>query len=335
MRLTTIILTTALLSNHVYGRNDSYDGGVPIRIKVGDATCINSNKHSISLHLRRYLVGKDVGWFSSDSEAGILINTIIEGEINDDGTPISQNVPKLIKQNVSEYKKGIVSLPIETKIFHNFNLKNNERTFHSIDLSFKVLKKKKKDNFGIALDQLSTISKTIPANIDPFTPAFSYFADYANSVVEQSLNDSNNVDSSLTDANLAISFSYEDNCSGDDATTGAIAVIKNYSHEKRRDRDEIREIKRNTIDISKVNEYCFTATYRPTFAIHFKPKSTDACPTTFDDTFTELYNPYTLFILNARTIKGRGLASSSSNNKLIEGNKERCDLFDIADEDCN
>lgn len=323
MKIKAMALALPLASISLYALAD-YEGGIPVRIPGTNQICINTNEHKISLHLRRFLVGKDENWFSQDRQVGLLLETAISSENWETGETKKQAFPKLFKSDVSRYKRGIVSIPVEEKLFHNFDLKKGTTNYDSVEISFTILKKKKKANFGIALEKLDEISKSIPASIDPFSTSFKFFADYANSVVSESLTEQNNVDSSLSDAKLVLSFSSDEKCEQDEQKTGIIAVIKSNA-----DRIE------NTIDIAKINKYCIEATYTPSFSIQYSNKNDDGtCPTNLSS-FNELQNPYTLFVLNAsKTNQKDGVAGAEINNEMIQGNKERCELLSIDLKDC-
>jgi hypothetical protein len=310
------LITAMLLSSLTFGAK--YDGGVAVRVNDKAGTCININKHKISLHLRRYLLDKDSGWFSEDKEAGLLLETAVNTEKKDGSSSDKISFPKMFKADVSEHKKGIVSLPFEQRIFHRFDLSKGDNLYPSIDLTFTVLKKKKKAKFGIALEQLDKVTKSIPGSIDPFTPAFKYFVEYSNSVVTESLDAKNNVDDALKDGQLVFSFSDTDTCLADDEKTGAVAVIKNW---KGKESDGV-------IDISKIGEYCLKHISKPANSLHFTKKVNESCNNATG--FKELINPYSLYVLNAKPITASTVARSPIENESYH----RCEAYGISEEDC-
>lgn len=97
-----------------------YDGGVALRIGNESGTCINIEKHRISLHLRRFLLGKDASWFSADKEAGSCENVTYQEAIN----PYS-----LFILNAKPQKSSVSRTLIETESLQrciHFGINKNE-----------------------------------------------------------------------------------------------------------------------------------------------------------------------------------------------------------------
>ncbi len=264
------------------------DGKIIVRIDDGVSTrCINSSKDAITMHMRRLIANKQVGIFTEDKEAALLINTVLSGE-EQGQSPKKVNFPRMFTATVEPYGKGYVSLPIEEKIFSRFALTSESYTYDSAEIEFAVLAKKKKSPFGVALTALADISKNMPLPLNPFSDGFKYFSEYANKVLDASLTEQNNVSSQSKEGKIALSFSGADVCTGDQEKTGTLAVISGAAG---LEADGYLDIKR---------EYCWKAQITPVFILKFATKPTSgACTAVSDATYRQVNNPYMAFYLAA------------------------------------
>lgn len=268
------------------------DGQIIVRVEDSAASrCINSSTDRITMHLRRIIADKDVGIFTEDKLAAVVINTIISG-VEAGTTPKKVSFPRMYTVSVSPYSKGYVSLPVEEKLFSRFQLSAAENSYDSAEIEFSLVIKKNKTHFGIALSALADITKNLPAPINPFSEGFKYFADYANKVVEASLNEENNVAESVKESKITMSFSSTDTCAVDQEKTGTIAIVKGANGSE----------KDGFVDIKK--EYCWKAEYKPVFTLKFAQRDSNiACKDIPSDAFIQVNNPYVAFFLNAEPNK--------------------------------
>ncbi|ABV38351.1 hypothetical protein Ssed_3747 [Shewanella sediminis HAW-EB3] len=282
--ITTFILF--LVIQHAYAA-EAPDGAKIFRIEDdSSSTCIDLTNHKISLHLRKAMVEKDIGWFSQDKEVGLIINTTVEGE-TENGTR-KVKFPRMFKATVEEYNKGVVSIPIEIKLFHRFLLTNEDSIFDSMQIDFVTLKKHEKTKFGAGLAALAKLTESLPTPPNPFSDGFKYFVEFSNDVLENSLNEKNNVDETVKEGGISLAFSETNICGGDFEKTGTIAVVKGFRGKE----------KDGVADINK--EYCWKAKGRPSFELKFAPLSVaGSCKNIQEGSYNILRNPYYAFVLNA------------------------------------
>jgi hypothetical protein len=264
------------------------DGKIIVRVEDGATSrCINLTTDRITMHMRRLIVNKDIGIFTEDKTAAVIVSTIISGE--EGGlTPKKVTFPRIYTVNVTPYEKGNVSLPIEEKLFSRFPLTNSGNSYDTAEVEFTVLTKKDKGPFGVALSALADISKSLPAPINPFSESFKYFSDYANKVVEGSLTSENNIGTQSKEGKMILSFSSTSTCAGDQEKTGTLAVVSGMNG---------KELD-GFIDIKK--DYCWNADLKPVFNLKFANKPTGAtCSSVLEGTYKRVNNPYIAFYLNS------------------------------------
>lgn len=263
------------------------DGEIIVRVDDGAATrCINASVDRITMNLRRLVVNKDVGLFSEDKAAGVLVSTVISGD-DSNGSPQKVSFPRMYTVTVAPYASGFVSLPVEEKLFTRFSLANSGNSYDTAELEFSVISKKDKTPFGVALAALEDISKNLPAPINPFSESFKYFSQYANKVVNDSLNKENNVAANTKEGKITMTFSATGTCTGDQEQTGTLAVVKG-SNGKESD---------GYVDIKK--GYCWAAELKPVFTLKFASQNGRKCSEIGAASFSRVANPYVAFYLNA------------------------------------
>ncbi|WDF91714.1 hypothetical protein [Aeromonas hydrophila] len=285
------------------------DGETIVRIDDGTSTrCINSSSDRITMNLRRLVVKKDVGFFSEDKTAGVFINTIISGN-DSSGDSRKVGFPRVYTVTVIQYASGIVSLPVEEKLFSRFYLSNNGNTYDTAELEFSVVSKKDKTPLGIALVALEDISRNLPVPINPFSEGFKYFTQYANKVVNESLNSANNVSEMSKEGKIVMNFSSTGICTGDQEQTGTIAVVKG-DHGKESD---------GYVDINKT--YCWAAELKPIFNLKYAVPNGKKCNEISSDSFKKIANQYVAFYLSAEPkelISSKGILSRIDNFPIQE-----------------
>lgn len=273
------------------------DGKIIVRVEDGSASrCINSTTDRITMNLRRIIVNKDIGFFTEDRAAAVIVNTTISGE-EGGATQKKVNFPRMYVVNTASYLQGYTSLPIEEKLFSRFSLTNSGNSYDTAEVEFTVLAKKGKAPFGLALSALADISKSLPTPMNPFSEGFKYFSDYANKVIEGSLNENNNIGQQSKEGKITLSFSSTSTCTGDQEYTGTLAIVSGV---KEKDTDGF-------VDIKK--DYCWKAVFKPVFTLKFAPKPTNStCAGVAEGLFKQVNNPYLAFYLNAEP---KTLTSSS------------------------
>lgn len=264
------------------------DGKIIVRVEDGTASrCINSTTDRLTMHMRRLVVNKDIGVFTEDKTAAVIVSTIISGE---EGGLIPKKVsfPRMYTVNIDQYTKGNVSIPVEEKLFSRFPLTNSGNSYDTAEVEFTVLAKKDKTPFGIALSALADISKNLPTPINPFSEGFKYFSDYANKVVEGSLTSENNIGVQSREGKIILSFSATSTCTGDQEKTGTLAIVSGMDG---KELDGIADIKK---------DYCWKADLRPVFTLKFASKpSGSTCASISETSYNRINNPYIAFYLNA------------------------------------
>lgn len=298
------------------------EGAIIVRIpddKQKDK-CINATTDRISLHLRRFVINKDISWFKQDKEAGLVSHTIITGK---DKAEKEKKIsyPRMFTTNVEQFEAGSVSIPIEQRFFHLYKLKTKEWQFTSVDLKFTIIKKKKRGKFGVALHGLAQITKKLPPPINPFSEAFQFFADYADSVVAESLNEANNVGGTTNEGTMAFAFSLDGTCSGDLETTGTKVAVKAAAGSEEDGFADIRK------------DYCWKAQLLPTFEVYFasKPSSGDCSSVTG---YKKLRNPYYGFFLNKFTPSADAKSIGAVSREDIKAALGRCEQHGIDGASC-
>ncbi len=267
------------------------NGAVIIRVDDGATSrCINSTNDKISIHLRHLSVTKDISWFTEDTAVGIKLDTTFEGTSGERTQKVT--FPRLFQTSVQKFADGIVTLPVEIKLINNFPLSQGDTTYDSIGIEFVVLKKKDKNQFGTALSALQNISNKLPIPSNPYSDGFKFFTEYANQVVNNSLDKANGVSETLKEGIITLSFSPTDTCIGDQEKTGSIVVVKGIKAQGGGESD-------GYVDINKT--YCWRVNYNP-FDVKFSslpPNGKEGCQAVPDGHFTTLQNPYYLFVVVA------------------------------------
>lgn len=316
-KLITALVTSLIASLQSANSASVPDGETIVRIDDGTATrCINSSSDRITMNLRRLVVKKDVGFFSEDKTAGVFINTIISG---DDSSGDSRKIsfPRVYTVTVTQYASGVVALPVEEKLFSRFYLSNNSNTYDSAELEFSIVSKKDKTPLGIALVALEDISRNLPVPINPFSEGFKYFTQYANKVVNESLNATNNVSEIAKEGKIVMNFSSTGVCTGDQEQTGTIAVVKG-DHGKESD---------GYVDINKT--YCWAADLKPIFTLKYAVPNDKKCSEINPASFRKVANQHIAFYLSAepRVLTSSKDTLSRIDNFPIQGNQGKARVF--------
>jgi len=278
----SIALLCLLCANSATAEN----GSVIIRLSDGASSrCINPSTDQIWLTMRRVIINKESTLFTKEKYAGIIIHTTINGRTGSQTAKIM--FPRMIEADIEKSSDGHgVSIPVEFSLLQGFQLKTRDNSYTNIEFDFKVIKNKERNNWGDALNALVNITKNLPLPSNPFSDGFLFFANYANSLIDTSLQ--KNKTDSVKEGNITLNFSPSGLCTDNSfESNGTIAVIQS----------SIGLEEDGFVDISKINndEYCWAPQLKPTFAIKFGRKSSDgSCKAV-----TAIRNDYYGFFLNA------------------------------------
>ncbi|MGB3941554.1 MAG: hypothetical protein WBK96_08705 [Candidatus Manganitrophaceae bacterium] len=190
---------------------------------------------------------------------------------------------------VESYAKGVVSVPLEIRLFHRFSLStDNKSTYDGIKIDFVVLKKVEKTAFGAGLTALADATKSFPMPNDPFSQSFKFAASFSTNVLEKSIKEKNSIPDSVKEGTISLAFS-DGICRGDLEKTGTIAVIKGFDGKE----------SDGSVVIEK--DYCWRSLNRPSFELKFAdiPKS-GLCKDVKENEFRVVRNPYFLLVLIAQ-----------------------------------
>ena len=275
----------AALYSAPFAQAQDTTGGIVVRVPDGESShCINGNTDAVTLHLVRMIGTKKSGWFSADKAIGLLIETGLEGASGSTAKKVT--FPRSFLIDVEEYQKGLVKLPVEAKLMSRFRLNNDRNIYTTTEFKFKVVRIRQESSLSSAVEILSRVTKKLPIPDNPFSSGFEFFIELGNELIGDFLNEKDNPDDVISDAQLALEFSPNGICSGNMATTGALAVIKSHEHGD------------STVNISNEKAYCFRYVSSPTRQLQFANRTDGACPTS-DQDYKLVSNPHYLLVLSA------------------------------------
>jgi|GEM_PF-2035405 len=297
-------------------------GAVIIRIPDGASSrCINSSTDQVWLTLRRVILNKESGLFTEDKYAGVIINTTISGKTGSKTEKVS--FPRMIEADIESYSKGHgVSIPLEFGLLEGLQLKNENASYLNVDFDFNIIKGKKRNAWGEALNGLVTITKNLPIPANPFAEGFQFFAGYANSLVESSVQQKQA--DNIKQGNIKLSFSPNGQCRNTGfESNGTIAVI--YASPGLE--------KDGFFDITKTNDnsYCWATQLTPAFSLAYGKTAADG---SCKEPIT-VRNDYFGFFVNAVPVSSTEAAglredvSIAAKRPVVSGKKAQ-ELYDFA-----
>jgi len=244
--------------------------------------------------MRRVILKKEAGLFTVDKYAGIVVSTTISGNTGAKTEKIA--FPRMVEADIQSYAAGHgVSIPVEFGLIDGLRLREKDISYSNVDFDFNVIKGKKRNGWGQALNALVDITKKLPIPANPFTEGFTFFADYANSVVDASVQQRKA--DNLKQGVVHLSFSPNGQC-GNKAfeSTGTIAIV---FASPGTEADGI-------VDIGRVgnNEYCWAAELQTAFSVKFGRKTNGNCSAD-----TAIRNDYYGFFLNALPVSTASAAA--------------------------
>jgi len=270
-------------------------GAVVVRIPDGSTSrCVNAATDQIWLTMRRVILKKQASLFTEDKYAGVIVGTTVSGNTGTKTEKIT--FPRMIEADIQSYAAGHgVSIPVEFGLIEGLKLRDGSVAYSNVDFDFTVIKGKKKNGWGQALNALVGITKKLPIPSNLFTEGFRYFAEYANSVVDASMQDRES--DKLKQGVVHLSFSPNGQCTSRSfESTGTVAVIFATPGSEAE----------GVVDIGKINnnEYCWSAELQPAFTVKYgKRVAVGTCLPV-----TAVRNDYYGFFLNATPVSTNAAA---------------------------
>ncbi len=321
MRLLHVVFVALMCSFNCSAQG----GAVPIRVADGiKPRCINASRDKIWLTLRRVIITRSKGWFTQDNSVAAIINVSVKTEPQ---APKPIVFPLMTEATLRDFGVGQVSVPLEYTIVDGFNLKQASTTYTGVGLEVTLLNKQGKTGWGRALQSLSEITKKLPIPASPITQSATYLMDFANSAITKELSDQQS-DDKIRSAALAMNFDPTGRCSAsgsggsDFETTGTIAILQEAGIKGQ-----------NYVDVSRTNDYCWSAELRPAFVLKATRKEGDvACADPrYNVRYKQVTNNYVGFFLNAIPSTGvSGGAASRDRDESIS----RCVANGIDSAEC-
>lgn len=302
------VVTPLLLGLSGMAEAGEASGAVIFRVPDGvSSRCINASTDQIWLTMRRIVLNKESRLFTVDKYAGIVITTTIDGKTGGKTAKIA--FPRMIEADIESYADGHgVSIPVEFGLLEGFQLKGEEGSYTNVDFDFNVVKGKKRNAWGDALNTLVKVTKSLPLPVNPFAEGFKFFADYANAMVDSSIQQKEQ--DNIKQGTVKLSFSPGGQCSNDNfESTGTIAVIYASPGSEAE----------GFVDIGRINDegYCWGTQLRPVFSIKFGRKDAGGvCKAT-----TSIRNDYYGFFLNALPISLADAPSIRKDFQLVGDRK--------------
>jgi len=267
-------------------------GGVIIRIDdSAPSRCIDGQKDTVWLTLRRLKTTKVKGWFTQNSGVGVLVNA---GVRTDPVPPKPISFPLMTDANFEDAAAGQVSLPVEYTLIESLQLVQKDGhgqsvRYSGLDIDLTLLNQNKATTWGKALQTLDQVAKKLPLPSNPVTQGATYLLDVANNAVSDAVQKQSPSDAYKTAA-LALNFDKAGQCSSSDfEKTGTLAVVMDAGAP-------------GFIPVATVDSYCWTAKLKPAFILQAGKKTTAAssCKTDADhQAFAEVTNNYIGFVLSA------------------------------------
>jgi hypothetical protein len=318
-----LAVVTLLILAPAVGFAIEMDGAATIRLidGTGSGECIDSSKDAVSLHLRRLIIKRNAGFFTADSQIAVVLETRLQALSAVERETTIVTYPRVFRTSVNDYAGGLVSLPVEVRILTRFPLSQASMDTAGIDLDFSAVRKKGNGTFGLAIEHLARLSESLVPPANPYGKAFGYFADYAKGVVDASIADKNIIDGELKEGRLALTFSDNQSCEGDEERTGTIAVVQ--AHEG--------TIPNGVVSIATPEAYCWRSRFEPIFSVEVASKPSGGCELVSQ--FRSLQNPHYMFVLNASR-QSRTEAFSSGSKRLDDDAHQRCRAHKIPLAEC-
>lgn len=271
-------------------------GAVIVRIPDGSPTaCIDASKDKIYLTLRRVITNKKGNWLVEDKSVGVVINATVQKAQAD-----NIKFPLMSEATLSGFSRGQVSVPIEYTVVSGFPLKQEDIGYEGVRLEMTFLNKKGRTSWGRLMQALAESAKDLPIPTSPATVASSYVLKFANNAVQKEI-DAVKDDEKAQSATLALNFDPSGKCEGksrvgsDFERTGTLAIVQATGGPG------------GLIDISKTNEYCWTAELTPAFVLKAAAKNPNkACDAPdYRPEYKQVSNNYIGFRLEALTVERR------------------------------
>lgn len=300
------------------------NGAIPVRIPDGPhSRCINGASDRVWLTMRRVITDKNGGWLTKDTTISVIATVLVHSD-PEAAKPLS--FPLTTEATLESYGTGQVSVPIEYSMVDGFNLSQPngqssvKYTGFQVDLT--LLNMKGKTKWGSGLQALDTVAKKLPLPASPITSTATYLLDFANNAVTSDLNAQDTSDK-VKAATITLNFDPTGSCQSEDfESTGTIAIVQGGPPKDG-----------YFVDISRPDDYCFSADLRPAFVLKAAGKDPSKACTAANYTpqWNQVSNDYVAFFLNAVASPGH-LGGHPTTDKA--DSLARCRANGIADQDC-
>lgn len=265
-------------------------GSVVVRIddSAGTGRCIGSADR-LTATVRRIVVEKKSKWLGlvNDTELGITLTTTVKGATGEDFK--SASFAKVIKQAVTQFSAGQISLAQEQNLLSQFPLTNGENKFTVVNFEIGLVRTQGRSVAAQILLGAVSATQSLSLPVNPFTTGFGVASTYVDSIFKPLLDTAEKSQDAVTH-NITMNIN-SGGCSAtddDSERTGTKAII-----------DASNDVgKPGYIDTRVIDSYCFKAVLRPSFVLKFAPKPASGnCATATG--FADLQNSYIGFYVNA------------------------------------
>ena len=262
-------------------------GSVIIRVDdtVGQGRCIGPSDQ-LTVTLRRPILEKKSKWLGliQDTELVMTLTTTVSGSGSEDVK--SASFAKVIKESVSQFSTGQISLAQEQNLLNRFALTNGTNTFSVVDLEVGIVRTQGRSVGAQILLGAVDATKSLQLPTNPFTTAYNVATTYVNSVFSPLLDQAASQQEAVIH-HITMNID-AGGCTGDDERTGTKAII-----------DAVDDpTKPGYVDTSKIDNYCFKAILTPAFVLKFAPlPAGGSCGTVTN--YVDLQNSYLAFYVNS------------------------------------
>lgn len=297
-------------------------GGKVVRVG-NDLTerCVDPYKDKVWLTLRSLTVNKSKQWFTKDKEILVVINAKVQ---TDPVPPSPISFPLMTTAKLGGMPTGQISVPIEYSIVSGLALRQDKVIYSGLGAEITLVNLKDRSSLGSALQALDAItsSSKIPIPASPYIQAATYLVNFANSAVQKDI-DAQKEDKAVA-GSMQFTFDPNGECTaGDYERTGTKAIIFSEGD----------STSSAYVDLSKVAEYCFSATLAPVFSLNAALSGGKECLSVDPKQFKAVANNYIGLYLNKQAIN-RTMGPAPTAERDRRESIARCKSHGIAAKSC-
>lgn len=258
-------------------------GGVVVRVAEDPGQrCIDVRNDRISAVVRRFTTPRTKSWLREDTAVALVVGTALEGRTGGSAERVSFQRTYVTSVRSFENVDGIVSIPIEPRLFTGFPLTQNQNTYEVAEIDFRVTNITRPTTLTLVVESLAELTDSLPLPTNPFTDGFKYFANYSNDLIRRATEE--NPDDTAGAGQFTLQFAIDGQCTGDLETTGTKVIVYGGAGD-------------GMVDITRINDYCFVADLTPAFVLRHAVRATDgSCPETG---YSVMRNAHIAVYLNA------------------------------------